>query len=44
VGVAEFDFPEREREREREDSLDPYLNMAVVGGGGDRRFLTDVEG
>jgi hypothetical protein len=35
---------EREREREREDSLDPYLNMAVVGGGGDRRFLTDVEG
>ncbi len=44
MGVAEFDFPEREREREREDSLDPYLNMAVVGGGGDRRFLTDVEG
>jgi hypothetical protein len=46
VGVAEFDFPvrEREREREREHSLDPYLNMAVVGGGGDRRFLTDDEG
>ncbi len=44
--MAEFDFPvrEREREREREHSLDPYLNMAVVGGGGDRRFLTDDEG
>jgi hypothetical protein len=52
--VAEFDFPQRERERHTyththththtEHSLDPYLNMAMVGGGGDRRFLTDDEG
>jgi hypothetical protein len=56
VGVAEFDFPERdrqtdkqrqrERQRDRETESIPWtlLNMAVVGGGGDRRFLTDDEG
>jgi hypothetical protein len=35
---------QRERDRETESIPWTLLNMAVVGGGGDRRFLTDDEG